>query len=89
MNPIDQYYQTITRRHFFRKGAMGLGGAALASLLPKSPLVGRADPGLHRRRRGAGIKAESPSVEAETNMGHGGPGRSKPGRSGQELATEY
>jgi hypothetical protein len=41
MNPIDQYHQTITRRHFFRKGATGLGGAALASLLPKSPLVGQ------------------------------------------------
>jgi hypothetical protein len=41
MNPIDQYHQTITRRHFFRKGAMGLGGAALASMLPKSPLVGQ------------------------------------------------
>jgi hypothetical protein len=41
MNPIDQYHQTITRRHFFRQGAMGLGGAALASMLPKSPLVGQ------------------------------------------------
>ncbi|MCS1407635.1 MAG: hypothetical protein M2R45_00795 [Verrucomicrobia subdivision 3 bacterium] len=35
MNPLEAYYQTITRRHFFRQGAMGLGTAALATLLPK------------------------------------------------------
>lgn len=35
MNPIKTYYQTMTRRHFFRRGAMGLGTAALASMLPK------------------------------------------------------
>ncbi len=41
MNPMDQYFQTMTRRHFFRRGAMGLGGAALASLLPKSGVQGQ------------------------------------------------
>ncbi len=33
MNPVEQYYQTITRRHFFQRGAMGLGAAALANLI--------------------------------------------------------
>ena len=36
MNPIEEYYQTMTRRHFFRRGAMGLGAAALASMMPRS-----------------------------------------------------
>lgn len=36
MNPIEEYYQTMTRRHFFRRGAMGLGTAALASMMPRS-----------------------------------------------------
>jgi len=35
MNPIlKNYIQLETRRQFFSKGALGLGGAALASLLP-------------------------------------------------------
>jgi hypothetical protein len=34
MQPVDQYLQTITRRHFFGRAGLGLGGAALASLLP-------------------------------------------------------
>ncbi len=33
-DPIQQYANAFTRRHFFAKGAFGLGGAALASLLP-------------------------------------------------------
>lgn len=32
MNPIEQHLTDLTRRHFFRKGAMGLGAAALSSL---------------------------------------------------------
>jgi hypothetical protein len=35
MNPIHQHLQAMTRRHFFAKGALGLGTAALASLLPE------------------------------------------------------
>jgi hypothetical protein len=35
MDPTQQYFDTITRRHFFRNGAVGLGTAALASLLPQ------------------------------------------------------
>src|SRR6059058_5417917 len=35
MDPIREYMQAMTRRHFFRAGAMGLGTAALASLLPE------------------------------------------------------
>src|SRR5262249_18222138 len=31
-----EYAQAMTRRHFFRQGALGLGGAALASLLADS-----------------------------------------------------
>jgi hypothetical protein len=34
MDPIHDYVRTMTRRHFFRAGALGLGTAALASLLP-------------------------------------------------------
>src|SRR5215831_21152450 len=33
MNPIHDHILTMTRRHFFRSGAVGLGTAALASLL--------------------------------------------------------
>jgi len=32
MNPIEQHLTDLTRRHFFRKGAMGLGAAALSSI---------------------------------------------------------
>jgi uncharacterized protein (DUF1501 family) len=35
MNPIHDYISLMTRRHFFRRGALGLGTAALASLLPR------------------------------------------------------
>src|SRR5215469_133191 len=35
MNPIHEHIQTITRRHFFGRSALGLGAAALASLLPE------------------------------------------------------
>ncbi len=34
MHPIRQHLSTMTRRHFFQRGAMGLGSAALTSLLP-------------------------------------------------------
>jgi hypothetical protein len=34
MDPIHENLHTITRRHFFGRGALGLGAAALASLLP-------------------------------------------------------
>ena len=34
MDPRSQYVQAVTRRHFFGRGALGLGTAALASLLP-------------------------------------------------------
>lgn len=36
MHPHEEYLQAITRRHFFRQGGLGLGTAALASLLPNS-----------------------------------------------------
>ena len=35
MHPIEEGLQAITRRHFFGRSAMGLGTAALASLLPE------------------------------------------------------
>ena len=41
MHPEEQYIQNITRRHFFGKGALGLGTAALASLM--SPTLQAAD----------------------------------------------
>src|SRR6516225_8225894 len=34
MNPIHEHMQAMTRRHFFGRSALGLGAAALASLLP-------------------------------------------------------
>src|SRR5437764_6361047 len=34
MDIIQQYRLAMTRRHFFKKGAMGLGTAALATLMP-------------------------------------------------------
>jgi hypothetical protein len=34
MNPLHERLQAMTRRHFFARGALGLGTAALSSLLP-------------------------------------------------------
>ena len=39
MDPIQQYRHALTRRHFFRQGAVGLGAAALSSLSPGSLLA--------------------------------------------------
>ncbi|MGD9632423.1 MAG: DUF1501 domain-containing protein [Pirellulales bacterium] len=38
MDPIQEYLQVVNRRHFFKQSALGLGTAALASMLPK-PLI--------------------------------------------------
>src|SRR4051794_14342280 len=46
MNPIHDHLQTLTRRHFFRRGALGLGSAALASLLPSQAQAATATGGL-------------------------------------------
>src|SRR5260370_39767965 len=51
MNPIYEHLDVITRRHFFGRSAVGLGTAALASLIPSpvqaaagtSPTGGLAD----------------------------------------------
>ena len=44
MHPIVQYQQALTRRHFFGLSSLGLGTAALASLLPEravaAPVIG-------------------------------------------------
>src|SRR5262245_62014674 len=42
MTPFDDYRRAITRRHFFGRGALGLGAAALASLLPSRAASGAA-----------------------------------------------
>jgi hypothetical protein len=42
MNPIHEHIQTMTRRHFFGRSALGLGAAALASLLPPRAAAGPA-----------------------------------------------
>ena len=34
MHPIRHHHLAVSRRHFFQQGALGLGSAALASLLP-------------------------------------------------------
>ncbi len=39
MHPIDESIQSETRRQFFGRGAKGLGGAALASLLGRSGML--------------------------------------------------
>jgi hypothetical protein len=44
MNPVHEQCQTITRRHFFGRGALGLGTAALATLLPARAGAGEASP---------------------------------------------
>src|SRR4051794_39148755 len=45
MNPIHDHLSQLTRRHFFRQGALGLGTAALASLLPGAAGGAEADRG--------------------------------------------
>src|SRR5439155_16135064 len=40
MNPIPDHISAMTRRHFFRRGALGLGTAALASLLSREAAAG-------------------------------------------------
>ena len=39
MNPLAELQQVMTRRHFFRRSGLGLGTAALASLLQESGLA--------------------------------------------------
>ena len=39
MNPVERHFNEVTRRYFFKQGALGLGTAALASLLPNQPLA--------------------------------------------------
>ncbi len=50
MHPIHEHFQHITRRHFFGQAGLGLGTAALASLLPSraqaAPLPTGGLPGL-------------------------------------------
>ena len=46
MNPVDETMQTMTRRHFFGGSALGLGAAALASLLPSRSAAGTPSGGL-------------------------------------------
>jgi len=44
MDPIEQHFQEVTRRHFFKRGSLGLGTAALASMTPSQPLSAAATP---------------------------------------------
>src|SRR3954466_15159367 len=46
MSPLDDYRLHLTRRHFFRHGALGLGSAALASLLPRQSVAAPATGGI-------------------------------------------
>ena len=48
MDPIREHMQAMTRRHFFRAGAMGLGTAALATLMAQdaTPQAATGLPGL-------------------------------------------
>ncbi len=44
MDPRDAYAQAMTRRHFFGRTGMGLGAAALSSLLPASSWASETKP---------------------------------------------
>jgi hypothetical protein len=46
MDPIREHMQAMTRRHFFRAGAMGLGTAALATLMSDRASADGGLPGL-------------------------------------------
>ena len=46
MDPIREQMQLMTRRHFFRAGAMGLGTAALATLMTQDAPAAGGLPGL-------------------------------------------
>jgi len=39
MDPIQQYMRAVNRRYFFKQGALGLGSAALTTLLPQQLLA--------------------------------------------------
>ncbi|MCB9876809.1 MAG: DUF1501 domain-containing protein [Planctomycetes bacterium] len=39
MDPRDDFVQQLTRRHFFQRGGLGLGSAALASLLGRGAMA--------------------------------------------------
>lgn len=39
MNPMQEHLLSYTRRHFFRRGALGLGTAALCTMLPDGGLA--------------------------------------------------
>src|SRR4051812_38035471 len=56
MNPHQEHALAMTRRHFFQAGALGLGSAALASLLPPAA----AAPRKHRGERRLGGLPELP-----------------------------
>jgi hypothetical protein len=46
MHPLDEHIQTLTRRHFFGRTALGLGTAALASLTAQRAAAATASGGL-------------------------------------------
>ena len=46
MNPIDEHRLLLTRRELFKKGALGLGAAALGTLLSKDAAASGGLPGL-------------------------------------------
>ncbi|MCH8922752.1 MAG: DUF1501 domain-containing protein, partial [Planctomycetes bacterium] len=43
MHPLTEHVQAVTRRHFFGRTGLGLGTAALASLLPDRALAKNAN----------------------------------------------
>lgn len=46
MHPAEAHFQQLTRRHFFGQAGLGLGTAALASLMANNPVQAEANAGL-------------------------------------------
>ncbi|WP_417848655.1 DUF1501 domain-containing protein [Thalassoglobus sp.] len=46
MHPAEKHFQQLTRRHFFGQTGLGLGTAALASLMPNTSVEASGNPGL-------------------------------------------
>src|SRR5271165_1163576 len=63
MHPLHDQFQTLTRRHFFGRTALGLGTAALASLLPDRVRADESVPALSPTGGLAGLPHFAPKAK--------------------------